>query len=250
MTIRVHQFECLADNYGFLVHDTTTEQTACIDTPDAEVILRELDAQGWRLDVIFNTHWHADHAGGNEALRAATNAMVVAPQEVGRFSHLDRVVSHGDRVTLGGTSFLVLDVGGHTLGHVAYYAQAPGIVFVGDALFPMGCGRVLEGTHEQMWASLQRLTRLPASSKVYSAHEYALANAQFAVSVDPDVAVRSRAREIVAMRARFEPTVPTTIGLEVRTNPFLRAPLLPMTRGAGSDAAAFRLVRAAKDRFS
>ena len=251
MPLTVHQFPCLSDNYGFLARDDATGQTACIDTPDAGAILRELKKMGWTLSLILNTHWHPDHAGGNAEVVAATGAKVVGPAEVTRIAALDREVRGGDSVMLGETRFEVIETGGHTLGHIAYHDAADGIAFVGDTLFALGCGRLFEGTAEQMWTSLQRLAALPDDTTVYCAHEYTASNARFALSVDDDPALKARAAEVFAMRERGEPTVPTTIALEKATNPFLRAPRLAERVGAGGepDYMAFGAVRAAKDNF-
>jgi hydroxyacylglutathione hydrolase len=247
MPLTVRQFPCLSDNYGFLIRDEASGLTATIDTPDADAILAELTKAGWGLDFIFNTHWHPDHAGGNGRLVEETGCKVVGPQEVTRISaEPDRVVGHGDLVELGETRFEVIDVGGHTLGHIAYYDAEDKVAFVGDAIFALGCGRLFEGTPEQMWASLSRLSALPDETRVYCAHEYTAANARFALSVDGDPAVRRRADEIFAAREQGIATVPTTIGAEKATNPFLRAPLL---RPGLAPERAFAEVRAAKDVF-
>ena len=251
MPLTVHQFPCLEDNYGFLVRDEASGLAACIDTPDAEAILRELSRLGWRLDMILNTHWHPDHAGGNQAVAAATGARAVGPAEVTRIAKLDREVRGGDHVLLGETRFEVIETGGHTLGHIAYYDAGERIAFVGDTLFALGCGRLFEGPPDQMWASLQRLAGLPEETRVYCAHEYTASNARFALSIDDDPAVTARTAAVFAARARGEPTVPTTIGLEKATNPFLRAPQLARRVGAEGqpDHQAFAAVRAAKDNF-
>jgi hydroxyacylglutathione hydrolase len=251
MPLVVHQFPCLEDNYGFIVRDQASGKTACVDTPDAKAVLAELDRQGWRLDLILNTHWHPDHAGGNAEIQAATGATSVGPAEVTRLTPVDRVVAGGDRVELGETVFEVIETGGHTLGHIAYYDAADRVAFVGDTLFALGCGRLFEGDPPQMWASLQRLAALPDDTKVYCAHEYTASNARFALSVDDDPALAERARQVFAARERGEPTVPTTIGLEKATNPFLRAPKLAARVGAAGrpPAEAFGAVRAAKDNF-
>jgi hydroxyacylglutathione hydrolase len=251
MPLTVHQFACLSDNYGFLARDEATGLTACIDTPDAGAILRELDKLGWKLALILNTHWHPDHAGGNAEVKAATGAVIVGPKEVTRISALDREVVDGDVVELGETRFKVIETGGHTLGHIAYYDAADEIAFVGDTLFALGCGRLFEGDAAQMWTSLQRLAALPDETTVYCAHEYTASNARFALSVDDDPALRRRADQVFAARERGEPTVPTTIGLEKATNPFLRAPRLAARVGAAGkpDYEAFGAVRAAKDVF-
>jgi hydroxyacylglutathione hydrolase len=247
MTLTVRQFPCLSDNYGFLVRDDATGKVACIDTPDADAIKAELAKAGWTLDLILNTHWHPDHAGGNEALKAATGCTVVGPAEVSRIAAPDRVVAHGDHVMLGETRFEVIDTGGHTLGHVTFFDAADHIAFVGDTLFALGCGRLFEGDAAQMWASLQRITDLPDDTTVYCAHEYTASNARFALSVDDSAALKARTEDIFAARERNEPTVPTTIALEKATNPFLRAPLL--RPDIADPAQAFGAVRAAKDAF-
>jgi len=247
MTLTVRQFPCLSDNYGFLARDEASGLVACIDTPDAEAIKRELAAAGWDLHLILNTHWHPDHAGGNEALKAATGCTVVGPAEVSRIAAPDRVVAHGDVVMLGETRFDVIDTGGHTLGHVTFHDAADSIAFVGDTLFALGCGRLFEGDAQQMWASLQRIAQLPEDTTVYCAHEYTASNARFALSVDDSEPLKTRAEAIFAARERGEPTVPTTIALELATNPFLRAPIL--RPDIADPAEAFGAVRAAKDGF-
>jgi hydroxyacylglutathione hydrolase len=247
MTLTVHQFPCLSDNYGFLVRDEATGKVATIDTPDADAILEQLGKLGWGLDLILNTHWHPDHAGGNAALKAATGASIVGPAEVTRIAPLDREVRGGDTVLLGETRFDVIDCGGHTLGHVSYSDAADAIAFVGDTLFALGCGRLFEGDPEQMWDSLARLTALPDNTTVYCAHEYTASNARFALSVDDTPALKARAEAIFAARERGEATVPTTIAAEKATNPFLRAPLLRPS--APTPAQAFAEIRAAKDSF-
>jgi hydroxyacylglutathione hydrolase len=249
--LQIHQFPCLSDNYGFLVHEPDSGATATIDTPDAEEILRQAKAKGWRITDIWNTHWHPDHAGGNAAIKRETGAHVTGPAEVERIGQApDRVVSEDDIVKLGDTSARVLDVGGHTLGHIAYIFDSEKIGFVGDALFSMGCGRLFEGTPEQMWTSLQKIAALPRESTLYCAHEYTEANARFALSVDADNPdLQTRAAEVKRLRAAQKPTVPMTLDLELRTNPFLRAPILKKTIGATSDVEAFAELRKRKDGF-
>ena len=239
MALVVRQFPCLSDNYGFVIRDEATGKTACIDTPDAKAILAELKTLGWDLDYILNTHWHPDHAGGNAEVKAATGATIVAPTEVEKISAIDRVVGDGDVVMLGETKLDVMDTGGHTLGHITYFDAADQIAFVGDTLFALGCGRLFEGTPEQMWTSLSRLAALPDETAVYCAHEYTASNARFALSIDDSPALTARANEVFAARERGEPTVPTTIARERPPTPSLRA----------GDAATFAAVRAAKDAF-
>ena len=242
MTLEVRQFPCLSDNYGFLIRDAATGTTAAIDTPDAEAILAELERSGWgRLDFILNTHWHPDHAGGNARLKAETGCAVVGPEEVRRIeAPLDRVVSGGETVMLGDTALRVIATPGHTLGHIAYVSDADRMAFVGDTLFALGCGRLFEGTAQQMWTSLRTLAALPPETRVYCAHEYTAANARFALSVDDGAALAERARHVFEARERGEWTVPTTIGAELAANPFLKAP----------NAEAFAAVRKAKDEFT
>ena len=251
MTLTVHQFPVLSDNYAFLIRDEASGKTACIDTPDADAILAELKTLGWGLDFIFNTHWHADHAGGNEAIKAATGAVIYGPQEVTRIAPLDHPVDDGDKIDLGETRFKVLNTGGHTMGHITYVDDADHIAFVGDTLFALGCGRMFEGKPDQFWTSLQKLAALPEETTVYCAHEYTASNARFALSVDDSPALKARADAVFAARARGEPTVPTSIGLEKATNPFLRAPVLAGRVGAAGkpDYEAFAAVRSAKDNF-
>jgi hydroxyacylglutathione hydrolase len=241
MTLEIRLFPCLSDNYGFLIRDVATGHVATIDTPDAAAITAELERSGWgRLDMILNTHWHPDHTQGNAALKAAFGCEIVGPEEVRRAAPLDRVVAGGEVVRLGETVFEVSDAPGHTLGHVVYRSVADAQAFVGDVLFVLGCGRLFEGTPEQMWASLGVCASWPDETTVWCAHEYTAANARFTLSVDDRPETAERAEALFAMRARGEPTVPTTIGLERRFNPFVRA----------GDAAAFAALRAAKDGFS
>jgi len=238
--LQVHQFPCLADNYGYLIRDEATGAVATIDTPDPEAVLSEAMRLNWAITDVFNTHWHPDHAGGNAAVVAATGAKVTGPSEVSRIAaRPDQVIAGGDTVLLGATPAMVLDVGGHTLGHIAYYFPGDAKAFVGDALFTLGCGRLFEGTAEQMWASLQRLAALPEETQIYCAHEYTESNLRFALSVDASPALLARAEDIRALRAQNLPTVPTTIGEELATNPFLLA----------GGVERFADLRAAKDAF-
>jgi hydroxyacylglutathione hydrolase len=251
--IEVHQFPCLSDNYGFLLHDSVSRETACIDTPDAQAYLREAAAKGWQITQIWNTHWHPDHAGGNAAIKAATGCTIVAPTiDAPRIEGIDRMAGHGDTVRLGEYTAYIIDVGGHTHGHIAYHLPEAQIAFVGDALFPLGCGRMFEGTAPQFWASLSRIKALPRETLLYSAHEYTAANAQFALHADPDNPdLVAYAEEITARRARELPTVPTKLERELATNPFLRAdaPVLQARWGGGDAVATFAALRSAKDSF-
>lgn len=223
--LAIHQFPCLQDNYGFLARDESTGATATIDTPDPVRILQEADKKGWRITHILNTHHHPDHAGGNLEIKKATGCTVVGPAgERDKIPGLDIAVGDGDVVELGERRARVFEVGGHTKGHIAYWFGEDQAAFVGDTIFAMGCGRLFEGTPEQMWKSLSKLMALPLETKLYCAHEYTAANARFALTVEPaNRALIARAQAVEEARARGEPTVPTRLDLELETNPFLRA---------------------------
>ncbi|MDQ1154296.1 hydroxyacylglutathione hydrolase [Brevundimonas sp. SORGH_AS_0993] len=241
MTLDVHLFPCRSDNYGFLIRDRATGVVATVDTPDAERILQELDGLGWgRLDLILNTHWHPDHTEGNARLKAETGCEIVGPEEVRRVAPLDRVAADGEVVQVGETRFEVTGTPGHTLGHVVYRAAADDLAFVGDTLFALGCGRLFEGTAQQMFDSLQRLKAWPAQTVLWCAHEYTASNARFTLSLDDRPETRAHAQAVFAVRERGEPTVPTRLDVELRFNPFLTA----------TDADQFAARRAAKDGFS
>ena len=250
--LTVHQFPCLSDNYGFRLHDTESHETAAIDTPDAKEYLRQAELKGWRITQIWNTHWHPDHAGGNEAIKAATGCTILGPGEVeGKFP-IDRVVGHGDSVSLGNEAAQIIDVSGHTNGHIAYHLRQASIAFVGDSVFALGCGRMFEGTPEQFWASLERIKALPADTTLYCAHEYTASNAKFALHADPDnAALQAYVDEITAKRDRDEPTVPTLLSRELATNPFLRAddPAMMAKWGGNAPHDTFAALRAGKDNF-
>jgi hydroxyacylglutathione hydrolase len=253
--IEVHQFPCLADNYGFLVRDIQSGKVAAIDTPDAARIAEEAEKLGWGIDHIFNTHWHPDHAGGNAELKARFGASILAPAGEGeKIAVKDRTVTDGEAVELGETSFEVLGVPGHTLGHIAYHVPAARTAFVGDTLFSMGCGRMFEGDRETFWSSLLKIRALPPGTLIFCAHEYTLANAAFALSVDPDnEALHARKDEAEQQRSEGLPTVPVHLADELAVNPFLRADSAELASALGMEGAAapdvFGELRARKDRF-
>lgn len=250
--LEVHQFTCLSDNYGYLLHDPASGETAAIDTPDADAYLREAAAKAWTITQIWNTHWHPDHAGGNAAIKAATGCLISGPAEVAKIAPPDRVVAHGDTVQIGAFTAHVIDVSGHTNGHIAYNLPEAGIALVGDAVFALGCGRMFEGEPAQFWASLQRIKALPRETLLYCAHEYTQSNARFALHADPEnAALAAYAQEIADKRTRGEWTVPTRLERELATNPFLRADdtALAARWGGGDAVTTFAALRAAKDTF-
>lgn len=246
---------CLKDNYAFLLHDPATGATAVVDVPETGPIEAALAERGWTLTDILITHHHWDHVDGVDALRAATGAGVWgAAADAHRLPALDHALAEGDSVTIGGLTGHVIDVPGHTVGHIALHFPQAGAVFTADSLMALGCGRLFEGTADQMWASLSKLAALPPETLVCSGHEYTAGNARFARTIDPDnSALISRAAEIDAARAANRPTVPSTLAEERDTNPFLRAADPDIARRldmAGADAAAvFARIRSLKDAF-
>jgi hydroxyacylglutathione hydrolase len=241
MPLDIVRIPALSDNYIWLVHDSDSGETMVVDPAESVQVLAEAEKRGWKITAIWNTHWHPDHTGGNAAIKAATGAPVIAPAaEAERIPTADRLVKEGDIVTLGKHVATVFETPAHTAGHISYYFADDAAVFTGDTLFAMGCGRLFEGTAEQMYANLQRLAALPPETQVYCAHEYTLSNARYAHVAEPDNSdTAARLVEVELMRERAEPTVPTTIALERATNPFIRA----------TSAEQFAARRAAKDAF-
>lgn len=255
MPAETRLFKCLSDNYGVLLHDPDTGATAAIDAPEAAPIEEALKQTGWKLTDILVTHHHADHTDGIEELKAKYKCRVVAPaKEASKIPGVDETVSQGDSVSVGKLAGTVLDTPGHTLGHITYWFSQDHLAFVGDTLFSIGCGRVIEGTPEMMWASLLKLRDLPNETQVYCGHEYTAANIRFALSIDKDNPVlEARAAQVEQLLEEGEPTIPVTIGDEKLANPFLRADVADLAVDigmAGKPAAqVFAEIRGRKDRF-
>src|SRR5215510_1626892 len=222
--LEIEQFPCLSDNYGVLIHDAAANLTASIDAPDAGAVGRALAEKGWRLTHILTTHHHGDHTGGNLALKGETGCTILGPRaEAAKVPGIDTALGEGDAFKLGGHEVRVLDTPGHTAGHISYWIPSADVAFVGDTLFAIGCGRVIEGNAQMMWQSLQKLMGLPKATSIYCGHEYTQANARFALTIEPEnEALQQRAKVVDQMRAAGRATLPTTIGLELETNPFLR----------------------------
>ncbi|KAJ9437686.1 Hydroxyacylglutathione hydrolase [Diplonema papillatum] len=247
----------LKDNYGWLLHCKATGATASVDTPEAGPLLKELQNQGWKLSHILNTHHHWDHTGGNDELMKAFPECVVVgfAGDAERIPQIKHKVVEGDTITVGKLTAKVIETPGHTTGHICYFFEGERALFSGDTLFSMGCGRLFEGNPSMMWKSLSKLMALPGETAVYCAHEYTEANAKFAVTIDPqnkDLAMRCA--EVKKLRADGRPTIPSTIALELATNPFLRANNAPVRKQLGfdpstPDVAVFTEIRKRKDNF-
>lgn len=240
-SLQYHLFPALSDNYGVLMHCPETGQTASIDAPEAAAVEKALAETGWQLTHILITHHHNDHVGGVLELKTKWNCAVVgSAEEPNALPGLTDTVVPGGTYDFAGHIAQIIATPGHTLGHITWHFADDGIVFAGDTLFTLGCGRVFEGTMEQMWSSLQVFEAMAPDTIVYSGHEYTAANAEFALSIEPDnAALRARAQKVSELRAAGKPTVPTTVAEEMQTNPFLRA----------GTAARFAEVRRAKDSF-
>jgi hydroxyacylglutathione hydrolase len=225
MSLEVIRIPVLSDNYVWLVRENTSGEVLVVDPAVAQPVLDKAAELGWTITQIWNTHWHPDHTGGNAEIRDATGCTITGPAaEAERIPTLDVRVREGDSVTLGTTTAQVIDVPAHTAGHIAFHFADEDVIFVGDTLFAMGCGRLFEGTAAQMFSNMQRLSALPDTTHVYCAHEYTQSNGRYALVAEPEnAALIARMAAVDAMRARGEPTVPTTIGLERATNPFMRA---------------------------
>ena len=241
MALKIVRIPVLSDNYVWLVHEPESGETMVVDPAVALPVLATADELGWKISHIWNTHWHPDHTGGNAEIKAATGCTIIGPAaEAARIPTLDIHVQEGDVVKLGEVEALVIDVPAHTAGHIAYHFAEDKVAFVGDTLFAMGCGRLFEGTAEQMYSNMRKLEALGDDTSIYCAHEYTLSNGRFALTVEPgNAALVERMDEVTAMRERGEATVPTSIALERATNPFMRAASVGelAARRAAKDAA-------------
>ena len=250
--LQIHQITCLQDYFGVLVHDAKSGQTICIDAPDAKAVDAALNDKSWKLTHILVTHHHTDHVQGVRELKARHGCVVIGPDNP-VIADIDTKVAGGDVLQLAGDAVTVIATPGHTLDMLNFYFAKAGVVFTADTLFALGCGRIFEGTPAQMWASLCKLMVLPAPTQVYCGHEYTLANLRFALNIDPEnKALQKRRGEIEALRAQGKPTLPTSIGLELATNPFLRASDASIRRHLGmesaSDAEVFAEIRERKNK--
>ncbi len=241
MTLDIHIIPAFDDNYLFIIEDTTTNDIVLVDPGDAEPLINWFETHKKTPTAIWNTHHHKDHTGGNKALKDKYNCPIYAPKnDAKRIKYYDHLIDDSNVMKVGSHTFKVIDIAGHTLGHIGYYCADEHLLFCGDTLFAMGCGRVFEGTHEQMFHSLQKIKKLPPKTTIYCAHEYTLSNAKFALTAEPnntDIAKRFEA--VKDMRTKDIRTIPTSLDIELQTNVFLRA----------KDATEFERLRTAKDNF-
>lgn len=255
MSAEIRLFLCRQDNYGVLLHDPSSGATASIDAPEAAAIEKALDETGWRLTDILVTHHHPDHTAGIPELKARHNCRVVAPRkEAGKIPNVDLAAQEGDLVAIGALQGRVLETPGHTLGHVSYWFEKDKLVFAGDTLFSIGCGRVFEGDPQMMWNSLMKLRELPGDTLLYCGHEYTAANIRFALTVEPtNPALQARDNEVRRLREQGRPTIPVAIAAERTANPFLRADVASLAGRVGLEGAppaqVFAAIRARKDTF-
>lgn len=255
MPVEIVTVPCLSDNYAYLVRDEESGNTALVDAPDADPIIAALEARGWGLDQIWITHHHGDHTDGVEALRAKYGATVVGhTKDRARLPALDQEVSEGEAVHLGAASARVIDVSGHTIGHIAFVMDADNAAFTADSLMALGCGRVFEGTHAMMWESLSKFLEMPDEMRIYSGHNYGVANGKFARSIEPEsAALTARIAAIETANAEGRPIVPATMAEERATNPFLRATVASVKEAIGlpdaDNATTFAEIRRRKDNF-
>ena len=253
MALEIEMIPAFSDNYMYLLHDPDSGVTAAVDPAEPAPVVRRLEERGLELDIILSTHHHPDHVAGNLELREKTDCHIYGPAaERDRIPGLDTALSEGDRVRIGAEEGIVYETPGHTAGHISLWFEGSSALFCADTLFALGCGRLFEGTPAQMWTSLQKFSHMPDGTRVYCGHEYTQSNARFAQSVDPEnQALAQRAKEVEELRATGKPTVPSMLGDERRTNPFLRPndakirALLNMTEA--TDAEVFGELRQRKD---
>ena len=252
--LEIHQFPCLSDNYGVLIRDAAAGVCASIDAPETDAVKKALADKGWTLTHILTTHHHGDHTDGNLPLKEETGCKIIGPKgEAAKVRGIDEAVGEGDTFQFGNFEVQVFDTPGHTAGHITYYIPAAKVAFCGDTIFAMGCGRVFEGTMEQMWTSLEKIAKLPKATTLYCGHEYTQANADFAMTIEPgNGALQARVEEVKALRAKGEPTLPTTVEKELATNPFIRVDSPEIRERLGLQGAAdwevFAEVRERKNR--
>ena len=255
MAAKIHLFPCLQDNFGVLIHDPASGATAAIDAPEAAAVEKALTDTGWKLTEILVTHHHADHTQGIQPLKDKYKCRVIAPmREAAKITMVDDAVREGDTVKVGTLAANVIETPGHTAGHISYWFHGEKAAFVGDTLFSIGCGRVIEGTMEQMWQSLRKLRDLPDDTRIYCGHEYTEANIKFAKTIEPDnTALQAREKEARAQRAAGKATVPTTLGAEKKENCFLRADVPEVAAALGMSgqpaARVFAEIRERKNKF-
>ncbi|MEZ5780275.1 MAG: hydroxyacylglutathione hydrolase [Rhizobiaceae bacterium] len=255
MTIHIDQFTCRADNFGVLIHDDQSGETALIDAPEESSILEAVARTGWKPTVILTTHHHIDHVEANLSLKQKFNLKIIGPKaEADKIPGIDEQVKEGDVIKFGGEDIRVIETPGHTAGHISFYLPVSGVAFTADTLFALGCGRLFEAPPPVMYNSLKKLAALPRETVVYCGHEYTLSNAKFALTIDPEnPKLKERAKEIEKLRGEGKATLPTTIGEELDTNPFLRwaDPAIRKHLGmeSATDAEVFAEIRKRKDNF-
>jgi hydroxyacylglutathione hydrolase len=252
--LEIQQFPCLSDNFGVLIHDSESATTVAIDAPEAKAVTAALQQRGWTLTHILTTHHHGDHTGGNLALKGASHCTIIGPRgEAAKIPGIDTSVGGGEALPIGSYELRVLDTPGHTAGHITYWIPSQNVVFVGDTLFAIGCGRIIEGNAQMMWESLKKLMALPKETAIYCGHEYTQSNARFALTIEPENrALQTRARDVDELRAAGKATLPSTVGLELETNPFLRPHVAAIQTRLGMmnrrEWEIFGEIRARKDR--
>ncbi|WP_349431412.1 hydroxyacylglutathione hydrolase [Methylomarinum sp. Ch1-1] len=253
--LEIVQLPVLTDNYIYLLHEPVSGETAVVDPALAEPVRQALTEKGWRLNYIFNTHHHWDHVNGNLELKKDTSCQIIASAyDKERIPGVDRTVEHGDRLTLGNETIEIIATPGHTNGHISYFCPDSQALFCGDTMFSMGCGRLFEGTAEQLWNSLQLFKALPESTRIYCAHEYTKANGNFALTIEADnPALQRRLAEVTELVAENKPTIPSTLAQELATNPFLREQCTAVQQAVGmlnqTPSSVFAKIRQLKDNF-